>query len=148
MADDAKAAGTTSAWVTPELAERRRAAAAPFKAATGEIEELSETGAVDLVPLGKRVLCRAVLAEDAYAAFVHVPYDARKAIVHEVIALGDGVARYWDKRQVPPQSRFAPGDLVYVLSTVADRLSKTDRACRLWTVDVRDVSAIVRIRRP
>lgn len=143
---DAPAAGSIVKWVTPEIAERRRAIAEPFKLATGEIEELLEVGAVDVVPLGKRVLCRAVLSEDAYGAFTHVAYDARKAIVHEVVSLGNGVLRWWDKHQVPAHSRFAPGDLIYVLSTTADRLSKTDRACRLWSVDVRDVSAIVRFK--
>lgn len=134
-----------AAWITPQIAEERALSAAPFKRAAGEIEELHETGAIDFVPLGKRILVRAVLAADAYA-FAHGAYDARQAIVHKVLALGDGVERYWNRKEVPVTHRFAPGDLVYVLSTVADRMSKTDKACRLWTVDVRDVSGIVKLK--
>ena len=45
---------------------------------------------------------------------------------------------------MPPSRRFGAGDTIYVLSTVSDRVSKTDKACRLWLVDVRDVSLVVR----
>ena len=142
MADAPAAAPILTAdWLTDDVKARRKAAAAPFK--VGDIEGLYERGLIDCVPLGKRVLCRAILAQDAYD-LSHVPYDARQAVVHEVLALGDGVERWWDKREVPPSRRFGAGDTIYVLSTVSDRVSKTDKACRLWLVDVRDVSLVVR----
>ena len=144
MADSTIAPVTVSPWLTDEVRARRKAAAEPFR--LGDIEALYERGEIDCVPQGKRVLCRAVLSQDAYDTGAGMPYDARQAVVHEVISLGSGVHRWWDKHDVPAPERFGPGSLIYVLSTVADRVSKTDKACRLWLVDVRDVSLVVRRR--
>lgn len=144
MADATLAPVTVAPWLDDTVRERRKAVAEPFK--LGDIEGLYESGRIDAVPLGKRILCRAVLKQDAYDTGAGMPYDARQAIVHEVLAIGDGVRRWWDKHQAPATERFRVGDMIYVLSTVSDRVSKDDKACRLWLVDVRDVSLIVRRR--
>lgn len=141
---DALAPIQVAPWLDDDMRAMRKATAEPFK--LGDIEGLYESGKIDAIPLGKRVLCRAVLTQDAYDTGAGMPYDARQAIVHEVLALGDGVERWWDKHQTPPPRRFAVGDMIYVLSTVADRVSKSDKSCRLWLVDVRDVSLVVRHR--
>jgi hypothetical protein len=79
------------------------------------------------------------------------------------LEVGPAVRRHLDKKGVPddtreqrsvwrklrawvsgrgaqPFARPMPGDHCFVLSTVADRASKTDPTVRLWTVHVDDVS--------
>lgn len=130
----------------------------------GDLHVLHDSGAITLRPQGPRLLIRAILSQDASDLGMGVAYDARQAVAHEVVAVGHGVDRWLDERGVPddarddrgvlqrirawssgrgaaPCARPRPGDHVFLVSTAADRASKTDKACRLWLVHVEDVSA-------
>jgi hypothetical protein len=130
----------------------------------GDLHKLHESGEIEMRPYGLRVLMRAILAEDASGLGAGVQYDSRRAVAHEIVAIGTAVERYLDKHGWPDDARdkrtlwervraFAslrgsvvgarprPGDHVYVLSTAADRASKTDRTCRLWLAHIDDVSS-------
>jgi hypothetical protein len=136
----------------------------------GDLEKLHNAGLIHLEPEGTRVLLRAILQEDASVMAIgdevggfSIDYDARKCIAHVVEAVGPAVSKHLDEKGVPDDTReqrslwrrfrawFSgrgarerarpmPGDHVFVLSTVADRASKTSRAVRLWTVHVDDLS--------
>jgi hypothetical protein len=112
-----------------------------------DLAKLHEAGAIALAPQGPRVLLRAILQADAVTTTMEgefgghaLAYDARTCIAHEIVAIGGGVKKHLDDAGIPEDDRPAVGDHVFVLSTVADRASKTDRSVRLWTVHVDDVS--------
>jgi hypothetical protein len=111
----------------------------------GDLQALHDSGAITIRPHGERILLRAVLVEDAFTGLARVPYDARRAIAHEVEAIGPGVRAYYDREGVPEEDRIRVGDHVFVLSTVADRASKTDNTIRLWLAHIADVSASWRV---
>jgi hypothetical protein len=117
----------------------------------GDLAALHDAGRITMRPQGKRVLLRAILQEDASVMTLsgeikgeHREYDARTCIAHVIEDIGPGVAKFlreqgYDEEQLPKV-----GDHCFVLSTVADRASKTSRAVRLWTVDVQDLSLVWR----
>lgn len=142
-------------------AERRLAKAQPYK--LGDLHVLHDTGVITMRPQGVRVLLRAILQEDADLLGVGVEYDARKAIAHEVLDVGPGVEHWLDTHGVPDEARdsrglwrrirtwfsgrgvreFARprvGDHIFLLSTAADRASKTDKSCRIWYAHCEDIS--------
>lgn len=141
MADDTPQS-FGAAWITPEITARRRSAALLYADALGELEQLYETGKIALVPQGRRVLLRAIIASDVSELTAGVAYDARQAVAHEILAFGDGCDRWWEEQGVSRMSRPRVGDHCFVLSACLDRVSKTDRACRLWTCKIDDVSAV------
>lgn len=150
-------------------AQRHRIyAAQPYKG--GDLAALHEAGTLALAPEGPRLLLRAILQEDASVLSMAgelaghaVEYDARTAITHEIVAIGTGVEKHLDAKGIPDDTRqrrsivrrFSSwllargahrgarpmvGDHVFVLSTVADRVSKTSRSVRLWSCHCDDVS--------
>lgn len=146
--------------LTPEQ-EESKARAQPYL--HGDIHQLHETGAIVIRPNGQRILMRAILREDAYGLGQGVSYDSRRAVAHEVLAVGSSVDRWLDLHGVPDDARDTrtllrrfrawlfgrgakmgarprPGDHVFVLSAACDRASKTDRTCRLWFAHIEDVS--------
>lgn len=129
----------------------------------GDIHVLHAAQTIAIRPYGCRVLLRAILPEDASFTGVGVPYDSRQAVAHEVIDIGGGVERWLDDAGVPDdardkrslrrrlhtwltgrgvreRSRPRAGDHLFLLSTAADRASKTDKTCRLWFCHVEDLS--------
>lgn len=116
--------------------------ALPYKRQS--LESLHESGAIQLKPHGVRVLLRAILEEDAWTGLESVAYDARQAVAHEVVALGGSVGKWYENNGVIEEDRVKVGDHVFVLSTAADRASKTDKACRLWLCHIEDLSAFWR----
>jgi hypothetical protein len=135
---------TTNAKLTDEQRHRFHAAQ-PYK--DGDLAKLHDAGTITMMPQGNRVLLRAILQEDASILSLAgelaghaIEYDARTCIVHEVVAIGGGVKKHLDDAGIPEDDRPQVGDHVFVLSTVADRASKTSKAVRLWTVSVDDIS--------
>jgi co-chaperonin GroES (HSP10) len=136
MADDAPStAGHT--WRAPEYVERMRKAAERYADAPGELEQLAEEGRIKIEPLGRQILVRAILEQDTSDLSIGIDYDGRKAIAHEVLAIGRRAQKWLDKHG----EQLAVGDHVFVLSTMASRSSKTSMSVRYWFVDVRDVFA-------
>lgn len=128
-----------------------------------DLHQLHMSGAIEMHPLGTRVLLRAILPQDAVVVGEGVGYDARQAIAHVVEAVGSGVRRHldmvgvdddarepdtlrkwlrrlWQGRGRSAYARPMRGDHLYLLSTAADRASKTDRTCRLWYAHCDDLS--------
>lgn len=140
MADDSIQTGPK--WHTPEILERRKEAARPYVGAVGELEQLHEEGKITLLPQGRRVLLRAVLATDVSDLSAGVAYDARQAVAHEIVAFGPGCLEWWTKEGIPADQRPRVGQHCFVLSGCLDRASKTDRTCRLWSCKVDDIAAV------
>ncbi len=137
---------------------------------SSDLEKLNNAGRINMAPQGPRLFLRAIASEDASIlglagemAGGELDRDARRCIAHEVLGVGNGVERELDKAGVPddtrdsrsilrrirtwlsgrgvrPNARPRIGDHVFILSTVADRASKTDRNCRLWSVSCLDVA--------
>lgn len=160
-------------WVddVPGLRERRAKLSAPFvrvrvtvddrdpdnvitaKVAQeheGGIEELHERGLVDIEPIGERLLLRGVMPEDAVdAAGVKQPdYDGRRALLHEVVALGPAAAPWLLANGYTAETMLKPGDLVWVLTTVADRLAQKNKTVRYITVPARYIGVRVTLKAP
>lgn len=145
-----------ASWVTPEIGESRRQAARDFcearngvwQAYRGGLEEMAERGRVTLQPQGDRVLTVAILAQDASDGALQQPvYNSREAIIHKVVAMGSGVATWYDRHAVPVAERIKPGDYVSILATVADNVSATDRSCRYWTTRIEHIGCRVDVVR-
>ena len=83
-----------------------------------------------VTPCGPYVLIRAVFQEDAFKELHRVEVDARKAIAHEIVAVGENV------------TRTSPGQHAFIRSTAADRMSTTDRTERHWLVHQDDIMAV------
>lgn len=146
-------------WMTEEIAARRREDARKFCkqndgghwiARAGGIEEMAELGLAEIEPIGDRVLTVALLRQDAANAvkqggIIQPDYDSRDAIIHRVVALGPGVAAFFDRHGYPPEKRLKPGDFVSILATVADRLNTTGKKGRYWTTRIEHVSARVKV---
>ena len=98
----------------------------------GSPAQLHEAGVINLRPHGPRLLLRAILAEDAFAVGQDIPYDARGAVAHEVIAVGAGCAKWYDDNMIGEADRVKVGQHVFIVAAAADRASKTDRAVRIW----------------
>lgn len=138
-------------WVTDALKERRRADALHFcevgetgiaRPYEGEIEQMIELGRVTVMPEGDRVLTSAVLPEDAQGGgLVQLAYDSRKALCHKVLAVGPGVKAWQDAHAYSEAERIKPGDFVWILATVSDRMSQRDKTCRLWTTRIEHIGA-------
>jgi hypothetical protein len=129
-------------WVTDDLRARRRADALLFtelvdgqrRKYEGEIQEMIERGVVEVQPEADRVLTCAVLAGDAHDTKLWQPeYDSRDAVAHRVLAIGPGVRAFEDRHGYSEAERLKVGDYVWILATVADRMSARDKTCRLWT---------------
>lgn len=143
--------------------------AQPYKVAN--LPLMHDRGVIDARPQHNRVLIRAILVEDAsllsmmgeFAGHA-LEFDSRKCIANRIEAIGDGVWDILDKMGVPDDSRQkrslgrrfatwisgrgvrhfarpAVGDHCYTMSTVANRLSKTDMSARLFTVPVEDIES-------
>lgn len=138
MADDGIQTGPK--WHTPEILERRKAAARPYVGAVGELEQLHEEGKITLLPQGRRVLLRAILASDVSDLTAGVAYDARQAVAHEIVAFGPGCPKWWDNEGIPVDKRPRVGQHCWAPSAAIDRASKTDRACRLWSCKIDDIA--------
>lgn len=141
-----------STWVegVPDLKERRRDDALHFtedrggaqRPYEGGLEEMLERGLCTLEPQGKRILLRGILPEDAISTgLTQLAYDSRRMILEKVLAVGPGCERYFEDNDYTDAQKIKPGDFVWVLSTVADRLSSRDKSCRLWTVPIKWVAA-------
>lgn len=164
---DVKAAPKPSLdrWATEELRERRRGVArkfmkeavtelpgghtvSQFRQFDGGLEEMLELGLIDIKPMADRVLLRVVLPSDGAAAEsaggIHVgEQDLRQFILQQVVAVGPGCAAFWDAHK---QEHLQPGDFVWVLSTVADRMSTKDWKTRLMTVRAEYIASKVILR--
>ena len=142
--------------------------AQPYKG--NDLAKLHFSGEIFLAPQGLRLLLCSIDSNDASPLGlagaikgVAQEHDSRRCIAHRVLAVGDGVQHYLDAAGWPddtrePRSvwrrlrawlsgrgareRARPmvGDHIFALSTVTDRASKTDHACRVWTVHVDDMS--------
>lgn len=129
----------------PEYARAAFMQAQLYKGA--DLEDLHNAGAIKMVPQGPRVMLRSIAPEDAYIESLAgafggqaLAHDARRCIAHEILAFGAGVAKVYDDAGVPNEDRPEVGWHCFVLSTVADRASKDDNTCRIWTVHVEDIS--------
>lgn len=153
-------------WVddVPGLAEKRREVARHFvdcKRETsgdvettryepfrGQLEELFERGIVGIEPLADRVLVRAVLPTDASGGGVQMlTQDSRRLILQQVVAVGPGCAK-WFEENGHPADYLAPGDFVWVLVTVADRLATKDKSVRLMTVRASYIASKITLKKP
>lgn len=113
----------------------------------GNLAALHDRGAITMKPQGVRVLLRAILQEDASVMTLSGTikgesreYDARTCVAHVIEAKGPGVDEHLYKMGYAESELPQVGDHCFVLSTVADRASKTSRAVRLWTVHCDDIS--------
>lgn len=113
----------------------------------GDLEALHNEGRIKMKPQGVRVLLRAILQEDASVLSLSgklngqvTEYNARTCIAHVIEDIGPAVYEHLAKQEITPDDMPKVGDHVFVLSTVADRASKTSQAVRLWTVHVDDIS--------
>lgn len=112
------------------------------------LADLHFAGRIKMKPQGVRVLLRAILQEDASVLSLSgelagqtTEYNAKTCVAHVIEDIGPGVAKYLaDERGYAPEDMPKIGDHCFVLSTVADRTSKTSMAVRLWTVHVDDVA--------
>lgn len=146
MAEGDNKLGETWVERMPEVQARRRQTACLFSehgdgeswaAVPGGLEELYERGLVAIEPQGARVLIRGVLEADARESGLWTPMlNPRDAIVFEVLALGPGCPKFFGEHGYTDEQRIKPGDFVWVLSTVTDRMANKSRDCRLWTVDI------------
>jgi|GEM_PF-2636670 len=136
--------------------------AQPYK--SGDLARMHLSGQIEMIPQGPRLLLCSIDPNDASALGlagaikgIAQEHDARKCIAHRIVSVGNGVRKHLDDKGIPNDMRDAigkantsldyeigarpmAGDHVFVLSTVADRASKTDRSVRLWTVHVDDVT--------
>lgn len=128
-------------WRTDEDRAAQMAAALVYKGVVGGLEQMHRRGQIVLQPQGERVLLCAILQTDAYELGLG-GYDARQAIAHEIVAFGPGCYGYWDGLKIGPDQRPKIGQHCFVSSAAADRVSKTDKACRFWTAHIKDVSAV------
>ncbi len=131
-------------WITDEIRARRVQSARIYEGAAS-LEELHELGRITLIPNGERVLLRAIIQSDC-SEFALDSNDARSSFAHEVVAIGGAVAKWYDDHHVPVDTdlarcRVRVGDDCFVLSTAADRLSKTNPNTRLWMAHIEDISA-------
>ena len=144
MADDIMPDIGRHFWVTAEMRARRVAAAAIYvEAATKKpypLEALHELGLIRVHPRAERVLLRAILHADAQGeAGALDDYDARQSVAHEVIDIAAS-ATAWEKAHgVADEDLLRVGQHVFVSSACADRLSKMDKSCRIWTAHMADV---------
>ncbi len=135
--------------IVPEDVKARFLEAQVYKG--GDLAALHDSGAITMKPQGVRVLLRAILQEDASVLSLsgtikgeHREYDARTCIAHVIEAKGPGVDEHLYKMGYAKDDLPQVGDHCFVLSTVADRASKTSRAVRLWTCHCDDVSLVWR----
>lgn len=125
-------------WMSQGIVDERAAKAAPYNV-QGGLEAMHETGTINITPHGARVLLRAILTTDGSALTAGVDVDARKCICHEVVAIGDGCAKWWSDNGV--MHGPAIGDHVFVVTPASDRMSKYDHTVRLMVCHVEDISA-------
>ena len=130
-----------AAWITDEIRARRKAAARLYASATGEIEELIETGQITALVQGRRVLLRAILPTDVSAMAQGVLRDMRQAVAHEILAFGPGCEKWWDEGGIPADKRPKVGQHCFVITAAVDLVSKRDRECRLCSCRIDDVTA-------
>lgn len=133
---------TAAIWVTDPIHDVRVTAARLYAGSVGELEQLYEEGKIDLRPQGRRVLLRAILASDVSSMTRGMAYDARQSVAHEILAFGPGCAKWYDDQGIDNGDRPKVGQHCFVLSACLDRVSKTDRSCRLWMCKIDDVSAV------
>lgn len=115
------------------------------------LEDLHKAGKIKMKPQGVRVLLRAILQEDASVLSLSgemnghfTEYNAKACVAHCIEDIGPGVERHLTDKGISVESHPQIGDHCFVLSTVADRTSKTSMAGRLWTIHIDDLSLVWR----
>ena len=104
---------------------------------TRGVDPIAEIGAMR--PVGRNVLVRAILAEDAYEGPLQViTYNSTIAECFEVVAIGKACGT-WAKEQGDDLPDV--GQHCTVKSTACDRVSSRDQTGRYWLVPVEDIAA-------
>lgn len=155
-------------WVddVPGLAERRRAIAARFtirttqpadervegskpittaRAYDGGLEEMLERGMIAIEPMGDRVLLRGIMPEDASDDVKQLPFDGRRVVASELLALGVGAPEAFRRAGFTDETMPKPGQVFWVLTTVADRLASKNKTVRLMTVRAEHLGARIHL---